>query len=663
MRLLAVLLILLATPALADVKRIFGNNEQDVSRLKAKADDEIDMQDAAEATPWPVKSSAPTCDDEGEAYYNSSSNGLQVCDGSSWDTLGSGGGSGSPGGSNTDIQWNNSSSFDGDSELTWNAAGDRLVVGLGDYGWGGLSIKDATDTQVGMVSWYVGPTAISSGIFVAGKSSGTIGGEGAVPDADVFGIFRYAGHDDTSPGIGCDMTAKASGLWANGSNLGTDWTLSCVPDGTTAVTPRILVGGDKITEITADGDNGVTMGATGVLGVMGTGEIVASQLDGTATNGNRFWDIETNSGDPPSGGTPASGVVRFTCSHSTTPLTCGINPSGEAYAKMLLERPGEGFILQEDNSIALPPSGSVAIAPQTDSTIDLRWGDGSVTEQVCTDTVMGSCSDAADLTGTIAAARVGAAHIDALTEIGDLCAAGEYLARNTGDSAWECVAKPGAFSALTSSTNTTATMIVGSGASLSPTSLGVVTANYTDCAAGALLDGNSVCYTTPGTGTAVATTTGTHTSGRCAEFDANGDLAPSGAACGGGGGGGLSVSAIFHGKGSCQGGTEYMGYTDDDCENSAANAEGIVHSAAWTATSICCNITGDSDCDALLTLVEDGTAQTDLQIQITDAASACDTGERAIGATDKISIKVVENGGTSCGSSSRFGCVLFGTVD
>ncbi len=44
--------------------------------------------------------------------------------------------------------------------------------------------------------------------------------------------------------------------------------------------------------------------------------------------------------------------------------------------------------------------------------------------------------------GTIPAARVGAAHIDALTEIGDLCAGTQILQRNAGDTAWECIATP-----------------------------------------------------------------------------------------------------------------------------------------------------------------------------------------------------------------------------
>ena len=44
--------------------------------------------------------------------------------------------------------------------------------------------------------------------------------------------------------------------------------------------------------------------------------------------------------------------------------------------------------------------------------------------------------------GTIPAARVGSAHIDALAEIGDLCGGTEILQRNSGDTAWECIATP-----------------------------------------------------------------------------------------------------------------------------------------------------------------------------------------------------------------------------
>ena len=49
-------------------------------------------------------------------------------DGTKIDTSGVGGGGGTPGGSNTQVQFNDSSSFGGDADLTWNKTSNQLTI-------------------------------------------------------------------------------------------------------------------------------------------------------------------------------------------------------------------------------------------------------------------------------------------------------------------------------------------------------------------------------------------------------------------------------------------------------------------------------------------------------------------------------------------------------
>jgi len=79
----------------------------------------------------------------------------------------------------------------------------------------------------------------------------------------------------------------------------------------------------------------------------------------------------------------------------------------------------------------------------------------------------------------------------------------------------------GSFSSLTSGTNTTAAMLVGTGSSLAATGTGVVNANQ--------IAGHSVTAISGNTST-VATTTGTLTSSHVAKFDASGNIIDGGTA-------------------------------------------------------------------------------------------------------------------------------------
>jgi hypothetical protein len=82
----------------------------------------------------------------------------------------------------------------------------------------------------------------------------------------------------------------------------------------------------------------------------------------------------------------------------------------------------------------------------------------------------------------------------------------------------------GAFSGLTSGTNTAAAMVVGSGASLGPSGTGTVNANQ--------IVGNSVTGV-QGNGAKAQLSTGSTVSGDCVKFDANGNTVDFGSACSG----------------------------------------------------------------------------------------------------------------------------------
>lgn len=62
----------------------------------------------------------------GALYWDTGSSAMQVYDGASWVSLG--GGSGSPGGATTNVQYNSAGSFAGSGNFTWDNAGQLLTV-------------------------------------------------------------------------------------------------------------------------------------------------------------------------------------------------------------------------------------------------------------------------------------------------------------------------------------------------------------------------------------------------------------------------------------------------------------------------------------------------------------------------------------------------------
>src|SRR6185503_8154792 len=63
---------------------------------------------------------------------------MQVYDGASWVSLG--GGTGSPGGSDTHVQYNSSGSFAGSANLIWNNSSQLLTVTASGAGAAGIAV-------------------------------------------------------------------------------------------------------------------------------------------------------------------------------------------------------------------------------------------------------------------------------------------------------------------------------------------------------------------------------------------------------------------------------------------------------------------------------------------------------------------------------------------
>jgi hypothetical protein len=110
---------------------------------------------------------------------------------------------------------------------------------------------------------------------------------------------------------------------------------------------------------------------------------------------------------------------------------------------------------------------------------------------------------------------------------------------NVVDNGAPCLTSSLPFSGLSSATNTTATMLVGTGASLSTTGSGTINANQINSGAvptSATVVGTNgsnqvVASTTQGNGSKVQLSSGSTSTNDCVKFDANGNTVDSGASC------------------------------------------------------------------------------------------------------------------------------------
>lgn len=126
---------------------------------------------------------------EGILAYDTTNDLLKVCDGSAWQNAATGGG-GTPGGTDTQIQFNNAGAFDGSSNLVWNNTNSRMGIGgaslAGNYG---LAINGSTGIvlQTGTtakVTLEVGRLWTSAGSFHIASGPGGAYGNSALEMSD-----------------------------------------------------------------------------------------------------------------------------------------------------------------------------------------------------------------------------------------------------------------------------------------------------------------------------------------------------------------------------------------------------------------------------------------------------------------------------------------------
>jgi len=185
-----------------------------------------------------------------------------VYNGAEWLPTNMSGGTGTPGGSNTQIQYNNNGLFAGDSGLTYVAASGILTVGQplpfsmgknkavltgNSTGTGAYIVMNASDTTD------YGP------YFLFHRTRGDWSSQTGVLDGDTLGRLRYYGRDDTSdtPRRGATLRVKTVGDYTS-SNRGAKYEFWAVPSGNTSeeLIATIWSGGIDVTtskEFTIDG--------------------------------------------------------------------------------------------------------------------------------------------------------------------------------------------------------------------------------------------------------------------------------------------------------------------------------------------------------------------------------------------------------------------------
>ena len=149
-----------------------------------------------------------------------------------------GGGSTSPGGSDTYVQFNNSSAFGGDADLTWNSTTNVLGitgdVNLSDGGTYTTTLQTVTPTAARTISF---PDATGTVALVAG-SSGQVtynnagvqagGNLGYNATTGVFGYLSGTGTitQATNKATGVTLNSPSGQITLNGAALAADTTVS-----------------------------------------------------------------------------------------------------------------------------------------------------------------------------------------------------------------------------------------------------------------------------------------------------------------------------------------------------------------------------------------------------------------------------------------------------
>lgn len=188
--------------------------------------------------------SLPTCDNSRRGEERRVEGGagvadqIVVCekdaaDAYAWVALDASGGSGSPGGSNTHVQFNDSSSFGGDSGLTWDKTNDILTI-TGGY----LDVRSDDTDPLQLTRWANSTSGAYA--FLRKSRSGTIANNTVVQSGDELGGVVFSGADGTNYIQGAHILAAVDGTPGTNDMPGR-LMFSTTADGASSATERARI--------------------------------------------------------------------------------------------------------------------------------------------------------------------------------------------------------------------------------------------------------------------------------------------------------------------------------------------------------------------------------------------------------------------------------------
>lgn len=185
-------------------------------------------------------SALPAAGTKGRVICLTTNGHIYADNGTSWDDLASVG-SGSPGGSNTQIQYNNAGAFGGASQLFWDEVNKRLGISIAPLF--PLHIRDYSVTELTyqygtLLLKRTGTNSFDSPVIEFYRAAGTVAAPTAAANGDQIGDFTFRVHDGT------DYLPNASfGVKAEGAGLGGQfvWRTDNVPQTDGIVTDRFFI--------------------------------------------------------------------------------------------------------------------------------------------------------------------------------------------------------------------------------------------------------------------------------------------------------------------------------------------------------------------------------------------------------------------------------------
>lgn len=183
-------------------------------------------------------------------------------------------GSGSPGGANTQVQFNDGGAFGGDSAFTWDKTNDILAVnGQGIFGHSAsVAINSGGADPVGQVHAPFGDSsaAVAAFYYWAADANGpqfnfaksrhaTKGSHTVVQDADDLGVLMFRGSDGTNFIQGAWIIAEVSGTPGT-NDMPTRLLFGTTADGASSPTNRMIISADGA--VTPAANDGTALGST-----------------------------------------------------------------------------------------------------------------------------------------------------------------------------------------------------------------------------------------------------------------------------------------------------------------------------------------------------------------------------------------------------------------